>query len=404
MVVFSLDLARPFFWIFLLGAVLLVTPLTNARLRRGVLAMLNLGFASWIVGPLGALAVTVLCLLVFVGARLARPRNNTTVRLFLRILVISLMGGFMLFLFLVHKRSDYHIPFLSPSILGAARSILATIGFSYLALRSVELLRAGADDLLKDADALDAINYLVPFHMLTAGPIQSWEGFCEQPALPPPPNVEGTLRGLERIANGLMKKYVLARMMEVTLLTGFRAPWPYTLFEAQIFCLWVFLDFSAYSDIAVGAGILLGIPTPENFQNPLAARNIIQFWERWHISLSQFIRRNIFTPLQLHLMRHYEGRRPLLIASLAFAVAFLLCGLWHGINLRFLIWGAMHASALILCNLYRQWLSTRLGRNGLTRYLGRPVIKGLSTVLTFEFVAFSLAFIAHPALAFLERG
>ena len=83
----------------------------------------------------------------------------------------------------------------------------------------------------------------------------------------------------------------------------------------QLNYLWLYLDFSAYSDIAVGVGRLMGVATPENFNRPYLARNMIDFWERWHISLSLFIRRNMFIPIQLALMRRTDGRRPLLVAS-----------------------------------------------------------------------------------------
>jgi len=152
----------------------------------------------------------------------------------------------------------------------------------------------------------------------------------------------------------------------------------------------------------MGAGTLLGVATPENFANPLGARNIIAFWERWHISLSSFIRRNVFLPIQLNLMRTTDGAHALRAASLGLFVAFLLCGIWHGISPLFLLWGLLHALAVILCNAYRHLLSARLGRKGVKQYLEQPLFRILSTALTFEFVAFSLAFLVHPATRLLE--
>ena len=97
----------------------------------------------------------------------------------------------------------------------------------------------------------------------------------------------------------MFKKFVLANALEAAFLTAFRARGPYFFLEVQLNYLWLFLDFSAYSDIAVGIGGLLGVATPENFNRPYLARNSIDFWERWHISLSQFIRRNLFIPIQV---------------------------------------------------------------------------------------------------------
>jgi alginate O-acetyltransferase complex protein AlgI len=314
-------------------------------------------------------------------------------------LALVLGGAIVLALFLMHKLAapGHDIAVRSP-----ITRLLAAVGFSYVALRSVELLRAGADRAVSPAGWLETVSYLFPFHMLAAGPIQSWAEFQRQHGSAEPLSARDSLGAVDRIVHGLFKKFVLARVVELTLLTRFTAPWPYQLIEVQAYYLWVYLDFSAYSDLAVGAGRLLGVATPENFNHPLGARNIIAFWERWHISLTSFVRRNCFIPLQLSMMRRTHGAHPMLIASFAFAVSFLLVGLWHGVSLRFLLWGAMHAAALILCNLYQRALVARVGRKGVAIYLENPVYRVLATAVTFEFVAFSLAFIVHPATAFLD--
>jgi D-alanyl-lipoteichoic acid acyltransferase DltB (MBOAT superfamily) len=240
------------------------------------------------------------------------------------------------------------------------------------------------------------VNYLLPFHMLLAGPIQSYEDFLAQPAVPPAPEVEATLASIERIASGMFKKYVVAHAIESLFLTGYRASGWYTLLEIQLSYLWLYLDFSAYSDVAIGVGGLIGVATPENFRAPLRARNLIDYWERWHITLSQFIRRDLFIPIQLALVRRTDGRRPLLAASLAFTASFLLCGLWHSVSLRWLGWGAMHAAGLVACNLYRAWLLRRLGRKGLNAYMARPLPAFLGVVATFEYAALALAAATYP--------
>ena len=147
-----------------------------------------------------------------------------------------------------------------------------------------------------------------------------------------------------------------------------------------MFFIWLYLDFSAYSDIAVGIGKLLGVQTPENFNRPYFARNIIVFWERWHISLSLWIRRNLFFPIQVALLRRTGGDYQMLCGAIGFAVSFLLCGLWHGIAWNFVVWGVMHATGLIAVNAYRKRLSERLGAKGLKAYLANPYIKALEHV------------------------
>ncbi len=164
----------------------------------------------------------------------------------------------------------------------------------------------------------------------------------------------------------------------------------------QLNYLWLYLDFSAYSDVAVGLGMLMGFATPENFNRPYLARNVIEYWERWHISLSQFIRRNLFIPIQLALLRRTEGRSPLMAASLAFTVSFLLCGLWHSISWPWLAWGACQSAGLVACNYYKYALQKRLGRKGVKEYLANRWIKLAAIALTFEFAAAVVAVATYP--------
>jgi D-alanyl-lipoteichoic acid acyltransferase DltB (MBOAT superfamily) len=148
--------------------------------------------------------------------------------------------------------------------------------------------------------------------------------------------------------------------------------------------------------VAVGLGILLGVATPENFNRPYLARNVIEYWDRWHMSLSLFIRRTLFIPIQLTLMRKTEGRSPLLAASLAFTVSFLLCGIWHSISWPWLAWGVCQSAGLIVCNTYKQILIKKLGRKGVKEYLAKRWIEVLAIVATFEFAAAVAAVATYP--------
>ncbi len=195
------------------------------------------------------------------------------------------------------------------------------------------------------------------------------------------------LTAVERIARGLSKKFILAFVLQKVFLTDFQAGGLYRLWEMQVFFVWLYLDFSAYSDIAVGIGTLLGVVTPENFDRPLLSRNMIQFWERWHISLSMFVRRQVFIPLQMALMRRTDAAFPLACAIVATAVAFLVTGLWHGLTIGFLLWGLLQGAGVIVTRLYSQILQKRLGAKGVRAYLANPWIQAAAIVITFEYQA-----------------
>ncbi len=381
----NIDLYTLTFWGAVVLAVAVMAPLAGARARRLGFALVNLGFLATylradIVLVLGWLALTML-----VVRLLPMPRLGA---------VAAAVGGAgILAAFLLHKS-----PWPIPGTLAAhATHAMTIVGFSYVALRWVDLAREVQEGRQPVPAPLDLVNYLLPFHMLSAGPIQAYgEYAAASDVVPPALGVRDALDALERITAGMFKKYVLANLIQRLLLTDFRAGGAYFFVEMQFGFIWLYLDFSAYSDIAVGIGKLMGVATPENFHRPYLARNPIEYWERWHISLSQFIRRNVFIPIQLALMRKTDGRHPLAVASVAFTTSFLLCGLWHGLSLNWLLWGAYHAVGLVICNLYKAALLRRLGRKGVNAYLARPLIRVLAIALTFEFVAFSFVIATVP--------
>ncbi|MCW5806280.1 MAG: hypothetical protein KIT31_28195 [Deltaproteobacteria bacterium] len=374
----TVDLGTAPFWFAALAALVVIVPIAHARARAVAIAAFDLGFACALAGSAGAPYVLAVVAACHVLAQLAARR-----------LAVAAFAVLLAALFVVHKLPQLELP-------GGARGALVAIGFSYVLLRAIDMLRALAEGRHAPPALDGTIAYLVPFHMLAAGPIQAYDDFRAQPAVPAPLTTATALDGMERIASGLFKKFVIAQAIQLALLTGFAAGGAYALLEVQAYCIWVYLDFSAYSDIAVGLGILLGRATPENFARPLLARNITEFWERWHISLSQFIRRNLFVPIQLALGRRTDGAHPLATASIAIGVAFVACGLWHGLSLRFVAWGALHATALIATNAYRHVLLKKLGKRGVRAYLARPVVRATATALTFEFIAFSLALVVYP--------
>jgi D-alanyl-lipoteichoic acid acyltransferase DltB (MBOAT superfamily) len=446
MIAFTLDIADTRFWLTAVLAIFALNAITESRLRSLAWAAANLGFLSVLLGSrilplLAGLLIVHLCLHAIAADRGRR-------------LPIKLAAATTLCLFLLHKLpfhayqlrdfidALFEIRFLIPALgaamlmliawaivrrrlqfdslilLGAAwvvvalirryppdfqqiefdhaRRVLGTIGFSYVALRLVEVFRAVHERQHAAPGFAALINYLVPFHMLGAGPIQAYSEFASQPRVPDPLTPLEVMNSLERIAFGLFKKYVLATSIQTLFLTDFATFGPYTFVEVQFFFLWLYLDFSAYTDIAVGVGRLMGVATPENFNRPYLARNMVDFWERWHISLSLFIRRNLYIPIFATLMRRGTPPHPLMGSTVAFTISFILCGLWHGLNVNFLLWGTIHALGLVIANAYNYVLQQRIGSRGMKTYRANPLIRAISTAVTYEFVAFSMLVLFFP--------
>jgi D-alanyl-lipoteichoic acid acyltransferase DltB (MBOAT superfamily) len=404
-----LDLYKPDFWYTLAIAVLVLVPLKAPVLRKWAWAAINLSFLGVLLGPYD-LGYVCACIVV------AYIVLHAVQRRWLGVMPLVLGGLALLTLFVIHKLSDsatlHQVESLttalgaigfsqksfpnSISAVTSLRSVLGMIGFSYAALRLVDALRLTHEGRHEAPDLPSTINYLLPFHMLAAGPIQGYADFLAQPAVPPPLGASDALRAVERIALGLFKKYVVVDLLKLSLLTAFPTPFPFRAVEILLFYLLLYLDFSAYSDITVGAGRLMGVATPENFNRPYVARNLVDFWDRWHMSLSQFIYRNIFIPVQMALVRRAGPRAALWCGAVAFLVSFLLCGLWHSLDVRWAMWGIMHALGLVAVVWYRTWLKRRLGREAMNRYLAHRGIRLLAVILTQAYVAVTLQVVTWP--------
>ena len=178
---------------------------------------------------------------------------------------------------------------------------------------------------------------------------------------------EGAAKGLRRFIIGLAKKLILSGGAAAAADAAFSAG---TALDARMawlgaiaYTLQLYFDFSGYSDMAVGLGRALGFRCPENFNHPYAAVSITDFWRRWHMSLSFWFRDYLYIPLG-------GSRRGKWRTALNKAVVFVLCGLWHGANLTFLVWGAWHGLLSALESL-KVLDTARWGKNAAGRALSR---------------------------------
>ncbi len=382
----GVDFFEPYIWKVIALGLLILTPLQNAVARKWVLAILNVLIVCKLLSASKQQVILFIVGLVCLWAILQILQKGLKSKLF-----VGVAGSILFCFWLLYK-----LPALLPNASSHIAPVLVAIGFSYVVLRIIDVMRSVVEENQPAPDFAQTINYLIPFNMLAAGPIQAYQDFVGQPAVPEALTFQKVLASTERIVQGLFKKYVLALTLERLFLTGFRSHGGYLFLEIQLYYVWLYLDFSAYSDIAVGIGNLLGIATPENFNRPWIARNVIDFWQRWHISLSLFIRRNVFLPLQLAFVRQTNGKNQLAAASLAFLVSFVLCGLWHNISLPFFYWGLLQALGLIVCNAYRHMLIKRKGRKWVSQQLANPWLTAISVVTTYEFVALTLYVEFHP--------
>jgi D-alanyl-lipoteichoic acid acyltransferase DltB (MBOAT superfamily) len=375
----ALLINTPAFWLLALAAIAALRLITDPTARAYVWAALNLLFLSLLLGK-QIIWLLVGGLLLFI---LLRAYQNTTRRHLLTLAIVTAGTG----LFLGYKSAF----FANTDGTQWVQQLLGGIGFSFVFLRVVEISRALQEGRHDSPSAPDLVNYLVPFHMLAAGPIQAYDEFARQPSVLAALTNREMLEAAERVARGLFKKFVLAYALQKVFLTDLQADGLWFILEINILLLWLYLDFSAYSDIAVGLGRLMGVATPENFNRPWLSRNLIDFWDRWHISLSQWIRRNMFIPAQLNLMRRFPMVDPVLVASFAIGLSFFMAGIWHGLTRGWLLWGGMHALGLVAVRLYTAWMQRRRTPDQVARYRENSIILGAARLLTLEYAALAFA-------------
>ena len=205
----------------------------------------------------------------------------------------------------------------------------------------------------------DIFLYLSFFPQLVAGPIVRSSFFLPQLARPVPATVP-LAEPVLLILGGLFKKVVIANYIATDLVDPvFFDPARYgmldRLFAAYGYAVQIYCDFSAYTDIAIGLAALLGYKFPLNFDQPYRARSLQEFWRRWHISLSSWLRDYLYKPLGGSRGGSWFTARNLMITM-------LLGGIWHGAALKFVAWGALHGIGLVIERELKRWSDAALGR------------------------------------------
>jgi len=194
--------------------------------------------------------------------------------------------------------------------------------------------------------------FVLFFPQLVAGPIVRAHDLLPQLANPPPLELSRATEGLFRIVVGLFKKIALADTLALSIVDRvFDAPTTFSSVEVlcgvYAYALQIYLDFSAYSDIAIGSAQLLGFELPENFKTPYRSANLQEFWRRWHISLSTWLRDYLY--ITLGGSRGAEWR-----TYLNLSLTMLLGGLWHGASWAFIVWGALHGFGLAITRYFQR--------------------------------------------------
>ena len=233
-------------------------------------------------------------------------------------------------------------------------AIALPVGVSFFTFQAISYVVDVKRRLVEPASTIDVAVYLSFFPHLVAGPIVRAREFLPQLATPRDPNHVAVGSGLALIGLGLVKKVVIADYLARTVVDPvFAVPQSYhgadVLLAAYAYTAQIYCDFSGYTDMAIGLALLLGFVFPQNFRSPYRSLGFRDFWRRWHMTLSRFLRDFLYIPLGGNRKGKWKTYRNLFLTM-------LLGGLWHGAAWTFVLWGAFHGAGLCLEHGFaRQW-------------------------------------------------
>lgn len=373
------------FWALTL-AVVMAAWMAPIRLFRPALAAASLVIAvSWL-SPMALAAAAAFVLPPWLAIRALWGRGDAAPA---RAIAASIAWEVALFVFL----RGY-----GPISLGTLLSQpLAFVGLSYILFRVLHLLIEAPGSKGPAPGLGQYLLYLFTFWTFLSGPIQRWDHFTAGLAAAGRPNPDAALRAGHRIANGLIKTFLLAPLfLAPSAMTNLARPdagWADLATVFYGYPIYLYLNFSGYTDFVIGIARLSGVNTlPENFDRPYLARNVQDFWARWHMSFGTWIKHYVFNPLTKWLLIRGGGRHANALTALSVMVTFVLVGLWHGPTAGFVIFGLLHGAGVIIVGVWRHALKAWLGKPLRKAYDNSLAVRAIAIALTFHFICATMAF------------
>ena len=224
--------------------------------------------------------------------------------------------------------------------------LLAFIGISYMSFKTIQIMIEISDGLIKERiSIIDYIQFLLFFPTVSSGPIDRSRRFMVdiKERMPRDEYLELAGVGVYRVVLGLLYKVVLSTYSYHYLVTlpNFGSL-DYSIKYMYLYTLYLFFDFAGYSLMAVGSSNILGIKTPMNFNKPFLSIDIKDFWNRWHITLSTWLRDFVFSRVFMEATKKKRFKKRLNTAMYAYMVNMLLMGFWHGLTISYIVYGAYH--------------------------------------------------------------
>lgn len=283
------------------------------------------------------------------------------------------------------------LPLVAEKVLPAfnLQSPYVFLGISYITFRSLDVLLGIQDKLIKTINPLQYLTFLLFFPTISSGPIDRYRRFSQDwdKERTKDEVIQDLDGGIHRIFTGFLYKFILAALIKQYWLdvaaagSGLSS----TLSYMYAYFLYLFFDFAGYSAFAIGFSYIFGIHTPENFNSPFISRDIRDFWNRWHMSLSFWFRDHIYNRFTFAALKGKWFKDSQTASYLGFMITMGLMGLWHGLALHYIAYGLYHGALLVITN----WLDRKYKGNRLLNDPS-PFWRGLSILITLHLVGIGL--------------
>lgn len=236
--------------------------------------------------------------------------------------------------------------------------LLAFIGISYMSFKTIQIMLEISDGLIKEKISVkDYLQFLLFFPTVSSGPIDRSRRFLKEinEVMPRKEYLELAGDGVYRIVLGLLYKVVLSTYVyQMLLALNNTGTVIYSIKYMYLYTLYLFFDFAGYSLMAVGSSNILGIQTPMNFNKPFLSVDIKDFWTRWHITLSTWLRDFVFSRVLMQVIRKKWFKNRLHNATYAYMVNMLVMGFWHGLSVSYIVYGFYHGVLMAGFEVYQK--------------------------------------------------
>ena len=355
--------------------------------RQAVLLVANLLFVLTFTRDPRQLAPFALLLAAGYGCTKLLERRKS--RALFAVLVVALIVAFCALKRYTFVPSGLFLPFA-----------YFTVGMSYVFFRLLHLVIDAYQDALPDrVGPVAYVNYTLNFTSLVSGPIQFYRDYRRNESERPPALTgETAAYALGRIVMGFFKVSIVSPLFgraQSALVAAIAPGDPSRAVLAAaivpgVFLLYLYFNFSGYTDFVIGTARFLRLELPENFERPFIATGFIDFWGRWHITLANWVKTYVYSPLLLAMMRRYPSPRvePLL-GVIAYFVAFFFVGVWHGQTSMFLFLGVLLGLGVSVNKLYQILMVRRLGRARYRTLCANPLYAACSRGATLGYFAFA---------------